>query len=245
VSPSQNDVLSPDGKSDVGVSLGASLEAPPVLPVFLKLAGRKVLLVGGGPVATSKFPALVAAGAQVTIVSPALHPDLVAAATTAAATIHQRGFVPEDLDGTWYVVAAAPPEVNRQVLAAAEPRCLFVNAVDDPAAATAYAGAVLQQGPVILAISTAGAAPALAGLLKEALAAILPTDIDRWGAVARNARAAWKRDRAPMSARRPLLLEALNRLYQTDQTNESLSLSSPSSSASPPLVSPADRTVLP
>jgi uroporphyrin-III C-methyltransferase / precorrin-2 dehydrogenase / sirohydrochlorin ferrochelatase len=191
----------------------ARASAPPVLPAFLKLTGRKVVLVGGGPVAAAKFPALVDAGAEVTIVTPSLVPPLRAAAHAAAARVLERAFVPADLEGAWYVVAAAPPEVNREVLAAAEKRCLFVNAVDDSPAATAYAGAIVRRGPVTLAISTGGLAPALAGLVREALAALLPADIDRWGEVAEAARNAWKRDGKPMSARRPLLLAALNRIY--------------------------------
>lgn len=192
--------------------------APPapesgLLPTFLKLAGRKVVLVGGGTVATAKFPALVAAGAAVTIVAPSLTPDLADAAKAAGATVSQRDFHADDLAGAWFVVAAAPPEVNRAVLAAAEPRCLFVNAVDDSPAASSYAGGVIRRGPVTVAISTGGAAPALAGLLREALDAVLPEDLERWTEVARAARAAWKRDGLPMLERRPVLLEALNRLY--------------------------------
>jgi siroheme synthase-like protein len=187
----------------------------PVLPTFLKLAGRKVVLVGGGAVAAAKFPALVAAGAAVTIVAPVVQAALRAGAQAAGAEVLERAFVPGDLAGAWFVVAAAPPAINREVLAAAEPRCLFVNAVDDPPAATAYAGAIVRKGPVTLAVSTGGAAPALAGLLREALDAVLPDEIDRWGEVAQAARAAWKRDALPMSQRRPLLLAALNRLYES------------------------------
>jgi siroheme synthase-like protein len=187
---------------------------PPVLPTFLKLSGRKVLLVGGGPVAASKFAALVAAGAEITIVAPALVPQLLAAAHAAGARILPRAFDPADLAEVWFVVAAAPPDINRQVLAAAEPRCLFVNAVDDPPAATAYAGAIVRKGSVTLAISTGGAAPALSGLLREALEAVLPDEIDQWGDVAREARATWKREGLPMNQRRPFLLAALNRIYE-------------------------------
>ena len=80
----------------------------------------------------------------------------------------------------WFVVAAAPPEVNRQVAAAAHARGLFVNAVDDMADASAYPGAVVRRAGVTMAISTDGEAPALAGLMREALEALLPEDLDRW-----------------------------------------------------------------
>jgi uroporphyrin-III C-methyltransferase/precorrin-2 dehydrogenase/sirohydrochlorin ferrochelatase len=66
---------------------------------------------------------------------------------------------------------------------------------------------------VTLAISTEGAAPALAGLLREALGALLPEDIGAWMETARHSRKAWREQGVPMPKRRPLLLEALNQLY--------------------------------
>lgn len=188
----------------------------PLFPLFLKLAGRPVLLVGGGPVATAKAQALLEAGAQLTVVSPQIRPELLGLLSGTGAVVHQREFVAADLEGAWLVVAAAPPAVNRQVLAAAEPRRLFVNSVDDPQAATAYAAAVVRKGPVTLAVSTGGTAPALAGLLREGLEAVLPEEIALWGTVADQARQQWKAEGRPMAERRSLLLAALNRLYDDD-----------------------------
>ena len=113
---------------------------------------------------------------------------------TASRSIAGR-FGPDDLDGVWWVVAAAPPDVNRQVQAAAEARQLFVNAVDDPAHATAYLGGVVRRDDVTIAISTGGRAPALAGLLREALDAWLPQDIDRGWRRRIEARRQWKEAR--------------------------------------------------
>jgi uroporphyrin-III C-methyltransferase/precorrin-2 dehydrogenase/sirohydrochlorin ferrochelatase len=104
--------------------------------------------------------------------------------------------------------------VNQRVAAAAEERHLFVNAVDDVSAASAYAGGVVRRGPITVAVSTGGGAPALAGLLREALDAVLPADLERWLTTARALRPEWRAGGVPMEARRPLLLEALNRLYQ-------------------------------
>lgn len=181
-----------------------------VYPVFLKLAGRRVLLVGGGTVAAAKLDRLLAAGAQVTVVAPRISPAL----ERDGVALQRRPFRPEDLDGVWWVVAAAPPEVNRQVQAAAEPKQLFVNAVDDPAHATAYLGSIVRRDGVTMAISTNGRAPALAGLLREALDAWLPQDLGRWMAAADAARREWKEGGVPMDRRRPMLLETLNRLYE-------------------------------
>ncbi|HWU90192.1 MAG TPA: hypothetical protein VN253_23170, partial [Kofleriaceae bacterium] len=82
-----------------------------------------------------------------------------------------------------------------------------------PGAATAYLGAVIRRGEVALAISTGGVAPALAGLLREALEALLPDELDAWIELAARERAAWKQRRVPIAERRPLLLRALDRLY--------------------------------
>ncbi len=180
-----------------------------LLPIFLHLRGRRVVLVGAGPVGASKLAALLAAGAEVRVVAPDIHPDVEAAPVT----IERRPFVPTDLDDAWFVVAAATPEVNRAVALAAEERRLFVNAVDDPPNATAYLGGVVRRDGVTLAISTSGEAPAIAGMLREGLDALIPHELSSWMATARDSRTAWRRDGIPMDQRRPLLLKALNRLY--------------------------------
>ena len=104
--------------------------------------------------------------------------------------------------------------MNRQVLAAGEARHVFVNAVDDPDHASAYAGGVVRRSGVTIAISTGGRAPAIAGLLREALEAWLPGNLDDWLNAADEARREWKRDGVPMDERRPQLLQVLNRLYE-------------------------------
>ena len=185
------------------------MSQPALYPAFLKSAGRRVLVVGGGPVAASKLAALVAAGARVRVVAPEVTPEI----DTYGVEIERRGFDAPDLDGVWFVVAAATPEVNRQVADAAESRHVFVNAVDDLASASAYLGGVVRKAGVTLAISTDGSAPALAGLLREGLEAVLPDDLEQWHDVARQARQDWKSAGVPMEARRPLLLDAINRLY--------------------------------
>lgn len=186
-----------------------------VFPVFLKLEGRRVLVVGAGPVAASKLRPLVDAGARVTVVAPRVLQEIdEIAAVASRIEIVRRPFEPGDVDGVWYVVAAAPPEVNRSVAQAAESKCLFVNAVDDLESASAYAGAIVQKAGVTIALSTDGEAPALAGLVREALEALLPDELDRWMACAQSARREWLAQGVPMPERRPLLLQALNELYE-------------------------------
>jgi siroheme synthase-like protein len=189
--------------------------ALPRLPVFLRFDNRRAVVVGGGTVAAEKIPALLAAGARVTVIAPQISPAI---DRTRVETI-EREFAPSDLDGAWFVTAAATPAVNRQVREAAETRELFVNAVDDPANATAYLGGIVARGGVTVAFSTSGQAPALAALLREAFDALLPEDLDSWTDRAKELRVKQRRDGVPMSARRPLLLAALNDLYESPRRN--------------------------
>jgi uroporphyrin-III C-methyltransferase/precorrin-2 dehydrogenase/sirohydrochlorin ferrochelatase len=185
-----------------------------VFPVFLKLAGRKVLVVGGGKVAAAKLEGLSRSGARVTVVAP----DFCREIAASGVTLRSRGFEPDDLDDVWYVVAAATPEVNRRVAAAAEERRVFVNAVDDPASASAYAEGVFRRGNLTVAISTEGEAPAVAGLLREALELLIPDDIETWLEESRRQKRVWRERDVPMPERRPLMLRALNRLYEENDS---------------------------
>ena len=188
---------------------------PELLPLFVNLTGRDVLLVGGGRVADAKLRQLLAAGARVRVVAPAIS-DAIRAAGVAIA---ERAFDASDLDGVWLVVAAATPEANRAVADAAETRRVFVNAVDDPANATAFLSGVVRRDGVTLAISTSGDAPALTALLRESLDAVLPRDLAAWVTTARDQRLVWRREAVPMNERKPLLLRALNHLYEATAQN--------------------------
>jgi uroporphyrin-III C-methyltransferase/precorrin-2 dehydrogenase/sirohydrochlorin ferrochelatase len=167
--------------------------------LFLKLEGRRVLVVGDEAVIGPKRDALARAGADVR---------------------YQRAeaFTEADLDGVWLVVAAGSPEVNARIARLAEARHVFVNAVDDPPNASAYLGGVVRRDGVTIAISTSGDAPALAGLLREGIDAVLPGDLSRWSATSRDVRREWKTQGVPMAERRPLLLQALNALYAGEGT---------------------------
>ncbi len=182
-----------------------------LFPIFLKLTGRAVLVVGGGPVAAGKVDALLPTGADLTVVAP----DVVPAIAEAGVRVHRRPFVPADLDGAWLVVSAATPDVNAAVAREAGRRRLFVNAVDDPPNATAYLGGVVRRGGATIAISTSGRAPALAGLLREALEGMLPVEaeLEDWFGQADALKARWRSTGVPMAARRPQLADALLRRY--------------------------------
>ena len=178
-------------------------------PVFLRLEGRPVLLVGAGPLAAGKLQSLLPAGARVTVVAP----EVSEAVERSPVAIRRRPFRAEDLDGAWFAVAAATSEVNRAVAAAAEARRIFVNAVDDLGAASAWLPGVVRKGGVAVAVSTGARAPALAGLLREALEVVLPDDLPGWLQLAQSLRREQREAGVPIAHRRPLLLRALTNLY--------------------------------
>lgn len=182
-------------------------------PLFLRLAERPVLVVGGGPVAAEKARHLVAAGAKVYVVAPELSPAL----RGLPVVMHERAFVADDIDGAWLVVAAAPPTVNRQVQVAAEARQRFVLAVDDREAGSAYAAATFERGGVTVALSSGGRAPALVAVLRRALEALISDDdVSAWMALAESLRTTWRASGKPLGERRRALIDAIAGLRQGD-----------------------------
>lgn len=142
----------------------------PLFPLFTDLDGRRVLVVGGGLVARRKIDALLEAGARVAVGAPALEPavaDLVA--TGQVEHLHGR-FDPNWLNEAWLVIAATDSRtVNRAVAVAAEARRVWANVVDDAELSSVQVPSRVQRGDLQVAISSAGAAPMLAGHLREQL----------------------------------------------------------------------------
>jgi uroporphyrin-III C-methyltransferase/precorrin-2 dehydrogenase/sirohydrochlorin ferrochelatase len=179
-------------------------------PAFLDFVGRRVLVVGAGNVAAGKIPRLVDAGANVVVVAPEISPSI----EHLPIEILRRPFQPADLDGCWFVVSAAPSAVNGVVVREAARRGIFVNAVDDPRHASAFAGSGFRRGPVTVAISTGGDAPALARVMREALERLIGSDVEDWASLAARIRDDWRRDGLPMEARRDALLGTLAELHR-------------------------------
>jgi uroporphyrin-III C-methyltransferase/precorrin-2 dehydrogenase/sirohydrochlorin ferrochelatase len=126
-------------------------------PLALRLTGRRVLVVGGGTVATRRVPALIAAGALIEIVAPDLTPALQGHVDAGRATWQARRFEPADVEGAWLVqVAVDDPTAAAQVSAAAEEHNIFCVRADDREAATAWTPAVTRHGQVTVAVTDGG-----------------------------------------------------------------------------------------
>jgi precorrin-2 dehydrogenase / sirohydrochlorin ferrochelatase len=146
-------------------------------PVVLRLAGRPVLVVGGGAVAARKVDGLVSAGAQVTVVAPEPCAELAARDDVA---VERRRYLRGEVAGYWLVIAATDdPTVQQAVFDDAEERGVWVNAADDPDRCSFILPAVARRGPVIVAVSTQGTSPALASRLRDRLADALPPDVEQ------------------------------------------------------------------
>jgi uroporphyrin-III C-methyltransferase / precorrin-2 dehydrogenase / sirohydrochlorin ferrochelatase len=183
-------------------------DAPVLMPVFLKLGGRTVLVVGAGTVAERKIAALLEAGATVRVVAPGAIDAVQALAREGRVEWRARRFEDADLDEAWLVMAATDDaEVQRLVSDAAAARRVFCIAVDDPAHASAYSGAVVRRPPFAIAISSSGAAPALTRLVREVVEGVLPGD--DWIEHARALRARWLAEGTPMQDRFDQLVREL------------------------------------
>lgn len=170
-----------------------------LLPLFLDVTGRNVLVVGGGTIAARKALELALARAKVHVVAPHIAPELRAAASDSL-TLEERTFEERDLDGVWLVFAATDDAaVQRRIKGECERARVFCVAVDDPPNASAYGGAIVRRGPVTIAISTSGEAPALARLLREILEQVLPDE--GYVEAARALREKWKAEKTPMASR--------------------------------------------
>jgi siroheme synthase-like protein len=145
-------------------------------PIVVRLAGRRVVVVGGGEVALRKASGLRAAGAAVTVVAPRVVDGF---AALDGVTFVRRAYEPADVEGAWLVVAATDdPHVQQQIFDDGERAGVFVNAVDDPDRCSYVLPAVARRGPVIVAVSTQGRSPSLAAQLRDLLARALPDDLE-------------------------------------------------------------------
>jgi precorrin-2 dehydrogenase/sirohydrochlorin ferrochelatase len=137
----------------------------------LRLSGRRCVVVGGGEVGLEKVEGLLACDGQVTLVAPNAIPPLEELAAEGSIAWERREYRPSDLDGTFIVIAATgDTDVNIRVYEDAEARAMLVNVVDVPPLCNFILPAIVRTGPLAIAISTAGASPALAKRIKAEIA---------------------------------------------------------------------------
>jgi siroheme synthase-like protein len=158
----------------------------------LKLAGRRCLVIGGGEIGLEKVEGLLACDGEVTLISPEAVPELAQLAAEGSIAWERRAYAgPEDLEGAFMVIASTDDtDINIAVYNDAERRAMLVNVVDVPPLCNFILPAIVRTGPLAIAISTAGASPALAKRIKAQVAeeygepyarlAVLLNDVRGW-----------------------------------------------------------------
>jgi siroheme synthase-like protein len=182
----------------------------PLYIACLRLRGRRCLVVGGGDVGLEKVEGLLACAGDVTLIAPDAIEPLRELAAEGSIRWEQRAYAgPEDLEGTFIVIAATgDTDVNIRVYEDAERRAMLVNVVDVPPLCNFILPAIVRTGPLAIAISTAGASPALAKRMKREIAESFGEPYARLAELLNDARG-WAKGTLPTYQDRKVFFESI------------------------------------
>lgn len=152
-----------------------------LFPLFLKLRGRRCLIVGGGPISEGKIASLLETGAQITVIAPRVTHAIARWAKQKKIRLQLKPFRSADLHGIFLVVAATnSSKVHRSIYRQARARGVLCNIVDVPQLCDFYYPALVRRGQLQIAISTAGASPSLARRLRQELELAFGPEYAHW-----------------------------------------------------------------
>jgi precorrin-2 dehydrogenase/sirohydrochlorin ferrochelatase len=176
----------------------------------LKLRGRRCLVIGGGALGLEKAEGLLACDGDVTVISPDVGPELEALAAEGSIRWEQRSYAgPEDLEGVFMVIACTDStDTNIAIYEDAERRAMLVNIVDVPPLCNFILPAIVRTGPLAIAISTAGASPALAKRMKREISAQFGEDYARLAVMLNDVRG-WAKGTLPTYQDRKEFFESI------------------------------------
>ncbi|MCD6727960.1 MAG: bifunctional precorrin-2 dehydrogenase/sirohydrochlorin ferrochelatase [Solirubrobacteraceae bacterium] len=176
----------------------------------LKLSGRRCLVIGGGEIGLEKVEGLLACGGDVTLMAPTAVPELEALAAEGSIAWERRDYAgPDDLDATFIVVACTDDtDVNIGIYEDAERRAMLVNVVDVPPLCNFILPAIVRTGPLAIAISTAGASPALAKRMKREISALFGEEYARLAVILNDVRG-WAKGTLPTYQDRKAFFEEI------------------------------------
>jgi precorrin-2 dehydrogenase len=187
----------------------AGMLETPFYIACLRLKGRRCLVVGGGDVGLEKVEGLLACDADITLVAPEAHPGLVQLARENSIRWEQREYRAGDLEGCLIAIAAtADTDVNIRVFEEAEARSMLVNVVDVPPLCNFILPAIVRTGPLAIAISTAGASPALAKRMKREVAELFGEEYADLAVLLNDARG-WAKATLPTYQDRKVFFESI------------------------------------
>ena len=181
-----------------------NIEPLATLPVFLKLGGRRALVAGGTPPAVWKAELLAAAGADVLVLAEEPCHEMVdlAAALPERLTLLRRAWTPADLAGAAVAIGAFEGDEGEPFRAAAEAAGIPVNIIDVPPLCAFQFGTIVARSPLVIGISTDGAAPVFGQALRARIEALLPAEIGAWARAAKDWREPLQALRLGFAARR-------------------------------------------
>jgi precorrin-2 dehydrogenase / sirohydrochlorin ferrochelatase len=175
----------------------------------LKLRGRKCLVVGAGDIGLEKVEGLLACDGDVTLVAPEAGPELTQLALEGSIRWEQRAYVPADLEGTFMVIACTDDtDINIGIYEDAERRAMLVNVVDVPPLCNFILPAIVRTGPLAIAISTAGASPALAKRMKAEVSELFGEEYAQLAIMLNDVRG-WAKGTLPTYQDRKAFFEAI------------------------------------
>jgi precorrin-2 dehydrogenase/sirohydrochlorin ferrochelatase len=176
----------------------------------LKLTGRRCLVVGGGEIGLEKVEGLLACDGAVTLIAPAAVAELEQLAGEGSIEWERREYGgPDDLEGVFIAIAATDDtDVNIRIYEDAERRAMLVNVVDVPPLCNFILPAIVRTGPLAIAISTAGASPALAKRIKSEIASKYGTEYARLAELLNDARG-WAKSTLPTYQDRKVFFESI------------------------------------
>ncbi len=155
------------------------------LPIFIDLQGRDCVVIGGGGIALRKTELLLRAGANVTVIAPLFHRELIKLADQGKLNLRQKDFTPSDLQHQTLAIAATnDSNLNSQIATTARNKKILVNTVDQPKTCDFIMPAIIDRSPLTIAISSGGQAPILARLLKARLESLIPANLGQLAALA-------------------------------------------------------------
>jgi precorrin-2 dehydrogenase/sirohydrochlorin ferrochelatase len=161
--------------------MNSARPAKRLFPLFLKLEGRKCLVVGAGQIAESKVASLLSTGAVLHVVAPRATSRITTWARNGEICWHKRKFRSADLTGCFLVVAATPSTtLHERIFGLARRRNIICNVVDVPGLCDFYYPAVVQRGMLQIAVSTGGESPALAQRLRKQLESQFGPEYEEW-----------------------------------------------------------------
>lgn len=177
----------------------------PYFPFFIDISGKRCLIAGGGRIALHKIKKLLPFSPEIHVVSPEICGEI---SDIPGLHIEPRGFLPSDLDGAFFVIAATDrPEINSEISRLCRERNILCNAVDSPAECSFYFPALAQRGDVTVGVSTSGKSPLIAAEIRREAEKLLTPELVEICALMGEIRPA-VRERFPLEKQRAEVMSA-------------------------------------